>query len=188
MMSSNSNTDIESNILQNQSLNNDIRMNRSRNDLFENEQESSNKTGIYCLKFIGVFLILLFTLPIIFADLYYAYNDNSCVSSHVDRLNVNLKEYLQVSGFLNMGAIFLVVLALLLYNDKTKGFLLTFGTMLLIFIGVFNTVWNIIGGVIFWKYMDNTLCSNAVFNYVFTSLIIKYVFTVFNLKTNNKKD
>lgn len=106
----------------------------------------------------------------------------------MDRLNVNLKEYLQVSGFLNMGAIFLVVLALLLYNDKTKGFLLSFGIILLIFVGIFNTVWNIIGGVIFWKYMDNTLCSNGVFNYVFTSLIIKYVFTAFNLRTSKKKD
>ena len=188
-------------------VNNDIEANFSRlsNDNLENNPNPSNnstttvklattsfesdddKTGIYCLKFTFIFLILLFGLPMVICDLYYAYNDNSCVTSHVDRISINLKEYLLVSGLLSGCFLIIVILIILSYNKNLNAFLITIGTILFIFISIFNTVWNIIGGVIFWEYMDNSLCSNSIFNYVFASLIIKYVCCVLSLFSNNKK-
>jgi len=47
--------------------------------------------------------------------------------------------------------------------------------MLMIFVSITSFAWNIVGGVIFWAFMNNALCSNNVFNYVFASLIIKYI-------------
>jgi uncharacterized membrane protein len=132
---------------------------------------------------------LLFGLPLVFCDLYYAYNDNSCVDSHVDRISVNLKDYLIVSGLLTGCLLFIIILGILLFNEnsKTKITLFYFALILYIFSSIFNTIWNIIGGIIFWGYMDNSLCSNNIFNYVFASLIIKYVFAVFGLMSNNKE-
>jgi hypothetical protein len=149
-------------------------------------ESNDDKTGIYCVKFTIVFIFLLFGLPLGVCDLYYAYNDNSCVSSHVDRINVNLKEYLQISGLLTICLLFIIILETLFYENLKDNLLLTIGTILLIPITIFNIVWNIIGGVIFWSYMDNSLCSNNVFNYVFTSIIIKYVCTIINFLFNKK--
>ena len=135
-----------------------------------------------------MFLILLIGLPITFCDIYYAYTDNSCVDSHVDRISVNLKQYLQVSGLLSGCFLFIVILCVLTYNEKIKGLLFGVGIILFIFLNMFNLAWNIIGGVIFWKYMDNSLCSDNVFNYVFASLIIKYVCAAFSLFSNNSNE
>ena len=150
-------------------------------------KSNNDITGIYCLKSIIIFVILLFGLPLTICDLYYGFTDDSCVSSHVDRINVNLKQYLQVSGLLTGCFIFLLILLILINEENSKGFLLRLGTILYLFISIFNNVWNIIGGVIFWGYMDNSLCSNSIFNYVFASLIIKYVCCAFGLFSNNKK-
>ena len=61
--------------------------------------------------------------------------------------------------------------------------------MLFLYInGLFNIIWNIIGSIIFWSYMDNNQCSNEVFNYLFASLIIKLVFCSTILLNNKKKN
>lgn len=161
-------------------------INQLNNNNTASFESNNNKTEINCFKFIIIFLVLLFGLPLAICDIYYAYNDNSCVYSHVDKIDINLKEYLQVSSLLTICFLFIVILETLFYENLKDTFLLAIGAILLIPISIFNTVWNIIGGVIFWGYMDNSLCSNNVFNYVFASIVIKYVCIVFNLLTNNK--
>ena len=142
-----------------------------------------------CFKSFLIFIILFCGLPLCLCDLYYAYTDDSCVSSHVDRINVNLKQYLQVSGLLTGCFMFIVILTVLSFNEESKKSLLVFVTILYSFVGIFNIAWNVIGGVIFWGYMDNSLCSDSVFNYVFASLIIKYVCTVtFSFSNSKNKD
>lgn len=147
---------------------------------------NDDNLGSYCFKSIIIFIILVFGLPLTICDLYYAFNDNTCVSSHVDMINVNLKQYLQVSGLL-MGCFIFIIILGVLFLENSNGILLFLGTILFIFVSIFNTAWNIIGGVIFWKYMDNSLCSNNVFNYVFASLIIKYICAATTLLSNNNK-
>jgi hypothetical protein len=111
-------------------------------------------------------------------DLYYAYNDSTCVTNSAKPLNINLKDYLIVSGYILLGEIITLIYLCwtTIYNDVERSNCTTIIAIILIyFCAVFSLVWNIIGGVIFWSYMDNTTCSSNVFNYVFTSLIIKYV-------------
>ena len=168
------------------SLGNDIEANFNNIPQENNDNKSSNdKFAMNCYKFTIIFIVLLFGLPLAICDIYYAYTDNSCVTSHVDRININLKEYLQVSGLLSLCFIFIIILGTLFSENLKNSVLLGIGAVLLIPITIFNTVWNIIGGVIFWKYMDNALCSNNVFNYVFASIVIKYVCIVLNLFNNN---
>ena len=149
---------------------------------------SDNATRYFnCTLFIFILFVLFFTIPICFCDLYYAYTDESCVLSHVDKIDINLKQYLQVSGLLIGCSIFIFIFNLILIVNNYKGLLI----LLYIFIkllNIFSLVWHIIGGFIFWKYMDNSLCSNSVFNYVYVSLIIKYIFTaISSFSINNKK-
>ena len=40
---------------------------------------------------------------------------------------------------------------------------------------LFVVSWTILGTIIFWNLMDNSLCSDAVYNYLSISLIIKLV-------------
>ena len=181
----NNNMDIEANF----NILTDNEFSTKNNDIHKSTETSSNNDniGLYCLKSLLIFLVLFVGLPLCFCDLYYAYTDDSCVSSHVDRINVNLKQYLQVSGLLTGCFMFIVILIISSFNENSKRFLLVLGTILFIFIGIFNTAWNVIGGIIFWGYMDNSLCSDSVFNYVLASLIIKYVCTVTCSFSNNKK-
>jgi hypothetical protein len=186
-MSLDNKTDIEANfstIVENTSITNTYVTNKLN---ITSSASSDDQCGIYCLKFTAIFLFLLFGLPLVFCDLYYAYNDNSCVNSHVDRISINLKEYLLVSGLLTGCLLFIIILGIMLFNENSKQTLLYLAMVIFIFASIFNTAWNIIGGVIFWGYMDNSLCSNNVFNYVFASLIIKYVFAVFGILSNNKE-
>jgi hypothetical protein len=41
------------------------------------------------------------------------------------------------------------------------------------------------GAIIFWNLMDTDKCSKEVYNYVFISLIIKFVTTIYEIIKNN---
>ena len=60
-----------------------------------------------------IFLLLLYRLTLVFCDLYNAYNDNSCVNSHVDSIIINLKEYLLVSDLLIECLLFIICLGII---------------------------------------------------------------------------
>jgi hypothetical protein len=57
------------------------------------------------------------------------------------------------------------------------------------FIQLYHIMLNIFGAVIFWSLMDTSNCDNSIYNYVFTSLIIKIFFNaigVLERKNENK--
>lgn len=155
---------------------NDIESNGSKYKLAtENTNTIHSNTNFLGIKIIAMILILVCWLPIIICDIYYAYNDNSCVNSHVDKININLKQYLQVSG-LSLGCFaFIFIIYILSLNENLSHISLGLFVILFYFFIMFLFAWDIIGGVIFWGYMDNSLCSNGIYNYVFASLIIKYI-------------
>lgn len=166
---------------------NDIESNDSKYKLAANDTKSSN-IGFLCIKIIIIFLILFCMLPIAICDIYYAYNDNSCVNSHVDKININLKQYLQVSGLLMCCFVFIFIFYTLSINDNVSIISSCLFVTLFYLFMMFTLAWDIIGGVIFWAYMDNSLCSNGIYNYVFASLIIKCIShgsTLFYSKNNN---
>lgn len=140
---------------------------------------------IWKLKLCLCLTIIFIGLPMSFCDLYFGYNDNSCVSNPNNNIEVNLYYFLIVSGWINIGMIFTGIIGIVLLNSIT--------TTIMCFIGLltslFSFCWNIIGGVIFWSYIDNSTCSHNVFDYVFASLVIKYVFALFGIiMSRNSKD
>jgi hypothetical protein len=157
------------------------------------EKNKNNETNIInCLKLIFVSILIFINFPLIFCDLYYAFNDNTCVNQKIDKLAVNMYDYLIVSGLYSLiisiiSIIFTVFFIDKMKNTKTTTLNYSFFMLFLYITGLFNIIWNIIGSIIFWKYMDNNQCSNQVSNYLFTSLIIKLIFSSTILLNNKSK-
>jgi chromate transport protein ChrA len=110
----------------------------------------------------------------------------------MEQLAVNMYDYLIVSGLYSLiisiiSIIFTVFFIDKMKNTKTTTLNYSFFMLFLYITGLFNIIWNIIGSIIFWKYMDNNQCSNEVSNYLFTSLIIKLIFSSTILLNNNNK-
>ena len=82
-----------------------------------NNNNDNEKSDVYWLKALVIYIVLIFLSPLTIYDLYYAYNDYSCVSSYVDIINVNLKQYLQVRWLLTGSFIFLIILFELICNE-----------------------------------------------------------------------
>jgi hypothetical protein len=143
-----------------------------------NQQNSHNNIKeILIVKSVLILYFIIVGMPLAFCDLYYGYTDNSCVSNNTDKLSIDLKDYLIISGWLTSSLLFVIINGIICFNDSTSEFIALFGIIIFVLSALFNISWNIIGGVIFWSYMDNSKCSSSIYNYVFASLIIKYVFT-----------
>lgn len=150
---------------------------RDRNiALLQARVAQKKRTNLCLICFIIVF-VLIFGLPLIICDLYYGYNDDTCVSNDANKLSINLRDYLLVSGYSSL--VILIFLFMTLFSalcDKDLFGCCAILTQIITWpFGLFGIAWHIIGGVIFWAYMDNSTCSGNVFSYVTASLIIKYV-------------
>jgi hypothetical protein len=155
-----------------------------------NQQNSHNNIKeILIVKSVLILYFIIVGMPLAFSDLYYGYTDDSCVSNSVDKLSINLKDYLIISGWLISSLLFVIINGIICFNDSTSEFIAFFGIIILVLSALFNICWNIIGGVIFWSYMDNSTCSSSIYNYLFASLIIKYVFTFIGIyNSTSSKD
>lgn len=153
---------------------------------------NNDKNYIQSLKIIIVTILIFINFPLIFCDLYYAVNDNTCVNQKMEKLAFNMYDYLIVSGIYSVIITVISILFILFFIDKMKNneiTILNYIFMSFLYInGLFNISWNIIGSLIFWNFMDNNQCSNEVFNYLFASLIIKLIFCSTILLNNKKKN
>lgn len=148
------------------------------------ERKIKLTTAVYVVNILPVLLLL----PLTIADLYYGYSDDSCVTNSAKPLVITLRDYLTIGGIIGLIKIFLMIILGIFY--KLKDFLSlspsdTISSIAMISFfccHIFTFAWDIGGCVIFWSYMDNTTCSLPVFNYVFASLIIKWVGHVWIMK------
>ena len=143
------------------------------------------------LKMILFVIIFIFSLPILFCDYYYWLNDKSC-----DKLSdsaIGIDDYLAVSSILSTFYLFLLFVMICFAEQFTIFFsnhqLISVVGAILIFISqIFNIVWNILGGIIFWSQTDISTCSNSKRDYVVVSLIIKYIFIFMGFFIEKKKE
>ena len=61
--------------------------------LIKNDEVDNVKINC-CVKISCILLILVFTLPLVITELYYAYTDESCVHQKAGKLHINLFTYL----------------------------------------------------------------------------------------------
>jgi hypothetical protein len=150
--------------------------------------KEEEKYIILFIKIVMLIFILILTLPLIICDLYYGYTDNSCINEYPDKLNLNIKTYLLVSGYFGI-AVLSLSLGIFLINiksDFSENILIKLITNL---ISIFMLTWNIIGAVIFWGDIYNQgICNKNISTYLFVSLIIKLISNLQYLFQSKKKD
>ena len=157
-------------------------------------KEDQQKINEIINKTLITLFIVLCALPIIVSDLYYAYNDTSCVNDYTNKININLKTYLILSSFNTILASILIIFGMCMTSYKYSNFINTsiiiIPLIIIIICALFNIVWNIIGSIIFWGgiYKTNN-CDNFITTYMFVSLIIKlFMNLIAILILKNKKN
>jgi hypothetical protein len=129
------------------------------------------------VKFCLIVLCIILSSPLAFADLYFGFIDNICINNEANNLSLSMKLYLLVSGFITFGITMFIMYCIysLEYNKdfNIKNYFILH--IILKIIGLFNMIWNIIGGVIYWeKIYKDDICDKNIKTYIFISLIIKY--------------
>lgn len=144
------------------------------------------------IKIIVMLFMICFVLPFVIVDMYFAYNDKSCVNLYPNKLKISLSIYLQVNSY--MMITFMIIQTLVIfkkiniykYNEIIQ-------TIFILLIFVFRIVicgWNIIGALIFWGYVaEKGDCSVIIYNYLFASFVIRILviaLLIANTKNNLK--
>jgi hypothetical protein len=161
------------------------------NDI-ENGINSNNVENTKIVNNVKIVVLIIFTLlsfPLIFCDLYFAVNDKTCVYQTFDKLAVNMYDYLIVNAIYNIFMLFILFVYIIAIDiEKDNACLILFIHIIGFINKIFITSWTIIGGVIFWHFMNNNDCSFTVYNYLFASLIIKLVFvSIGNMQQSDNK-
>jgi len=148
------------------------------------EDDTSEQNIMLCVKTVMFTILLALTMPFIVCNLYYAYNDESCVTINPDNFGVNLQTYLAVDGIILAVAVFVIMFSAFCFikeqPNEDNCCLNTFGKLAT----AFGVAWMIIGAVIFWNLIDNKKCDKPVYNYVFAQLVIKIISYSFRVISN----
>lgn len=162
--------------------------NISRNSEMLRERMNEKRRVLFYVKVALVIFLFVIYFPIILCDFYFGMNEKSCVMKESSQLLVGINDYLIVSA-LNLIMVFVVVSYFILsLNSETQSSDVYCFYFIILIMSLFNIVWNVIGGVIFWANVEESSCSNSMYNYVTISLIIKYIGIVFNARLTQKKD
>ncbi len=121
-----------------------------------------------------IILMSIIALPFIMTDIYFANTHTTCVTQRGDndRMDLNLREYLLVSGF--TGIIGIIGAIIGAYYDSIIIAPKLFPILKKIYI-LFQLMWTCIGGIVFWGIIDNKYCNNGIYTYVSSLLILKFL-------------
>jgi hypothetical protein len=124
------------------------------------------------------FFIMFF--PFLVCDLYYAYHDVTCAPTKplpASSINMSLKQWLQVDGYIILGFI-IIFLILGLIAWCSPELVCTYGWWegLHVFFIIWRLTWLIVGAVIFWKGLNSVgACGRAIGRYMWANLIIGFI-------------
>jgi hypothetical protein len=128
--------------------------------------EKKNKT---CINICKIICILILTVPLMVTDLYFGYDDQPCLTNKFDSVDFGIGTWLRVSGYIQLASTVLLIIVQLTGEECSK----TLTKCITVFFGLFFVAWNIIGAVIFWKYLEpNSMCNNQLTKYLWARIII----------------
>jgi hypothetical protein len=138
----------------------------------EKEKESEDVFEI-CGKLLILLLFIILVFPIIICDMYYAYNDDSCVNEYPKNLNMNMKQYLLGCAYSSIITMAMICIILCIASKENIEIFKNCGCLSYI-MKMFTLIWHILGAIIFWGTLyPEKLCTNSPSSYFFASLIIK---------------
>jgi hypothetical protein len=124
-------------------------------------------------------ILMLFYLPTIICNLYYASTDNSCINNTNPDFKLNLYDFLYVDAWASITVIFVIIIHVL-YNNKNNILLQLYNIFIHCY-SAFIFIWAIMGCIIFMLLLDTQSCESSIYKYVFVLLIIKCIIQVFNV-------
>jgi hypothetical protein len=185
-------TDIEK-CCDNDNNNNESQLKSILKPTLSNKDYNNNlKLQINIIKIASIIFIFIISIPFIICDLYFAYNDDSCVEVYPKYIIfINMKAYLLVSGYYTIGLMCALICNLQFLSIENKNSNVIFMSILSVIINVskvFLIIWNTIGAFIFWGTLYHVeKCKTIVYNYLFVSLVIKLLAILFHIITNKNK-
>ena len=185
-------TDIEK-YCDNDNNNNESQLKSILKPTLSNTDYNNNlKLQINIIKIASIIFIFIISIPFIICDLYFAYNDDSCVEVYPKYIIfMNMKAYLLVSGYYTIGLMCALICNLQFLSIENKNSNVICMSILSVIINVskvFLIIWNTIGAFIFWGTLYNVeKCKTIVYNYFFVSLVIKLLAILFHIITNKNK-
>ena len=157
-----------------------IELNTNQNIIENQNEEIKDNNDLLKSKITVISLLLIISLPFITLDLYYEYNDKSCISIYSNSFNIRIKEYLLVCGYLYL-IILTIILLLLIFVNKKNGknigiFIEFYNINFNSWILAFMMGWDIIGLIIFLNQIyPLNICNLNISNYLFASIILKLI-------------
>ena len=149
------------------------------NGILKKDNPEEEKRLNYMISFIYMMGIIIISIPFIFCDFYYSFTDVTCVYISPEKLNINLKIYLIVSGCFNIISLICLIINCYYLPSRTNVFEIRQITKILVlvtsFINFVTFVNNIVGSILFWGTLYREICSSNLSTYIFISLIIKFV-------------
>ncbi len=185
-------TDIEKSC-DNDNNNNESQLKSILKPTLSNTDYNNNlKLQINIIKIASIIFIFIISIPFIICDLYFAYNDDSCLEIYPKYIIfMNMKAYLLVSGYYTIGLMCALICNLQFLSIENKNSNVICMSILSVIINVskvFLIIWNTIGAFIFWGTLYNVeKCKTIVYNYLFVSLVIKLLAILFHIITNKNK-
>ena len=184
-------TDIEK-CCDNDNNNNESQLKSILKPTLSNKDYNNNlKLQINIIKIASIIFIFIISIPFIICDLYFAYNDDSCIEIYPKYIIfMNMKAYLLISGYYTIGFMCVIICNLQFLSIENKNSNVIFMSILSVIINVskvFLIIWNTIGAFIFWGTLYHLeKCKTIVYNYFFVSLVIKLLAILFHIITNKK--
>lgn len=153
------------------------------------ELSDEDKRGhLKAIKFTSIIILLIIFIPLIICDIYYGFSNVSCVKEKPTNLDLTLKLYLLLSGFVNLLLLFIAIITIISINeldDNNIAYIFTIGNSYLCCI--FNLLWNIIGAILFWGFIyESSVCRIDTSTYIFISIIIKLLLAFMFIYNKNK--
>jgi hypothetical protein len=124
------------------------------------------------------FYVIGLNFPLMVCDLYYGYNDESCLNQS-EKNNLEFDNYLVISGFIMLSEILLF--AIILLNKHLQR---SVKKIIYLLVLLFNISWIITGMIIFWKYTNMNECSKIMLSYASISFAMKLASHLIALKCN----
>lgn len=149
--------------------------------ILKNPEDNNFSEKELKLRMIKMCLLIIFVIcyvPFIVADLYYGMSNTICVNERPNKLNINLKIYLLVSGFLILFNLILTIL-LILYlpleaTEEEYGLIICISSIFGKIMTIIQFVWNLLGLIIIWAFMyEKEICDSEISTYLFISVILK---------------
>lgn len=158
-------------VLDNQYNTNDINNKNDANKI--NNKNDINKI-IKILK--KILLITILTLLDIYFELLCYTN-----CSYINKLIININVYNYVQIYVNFSWIIFTILMTTSTNDSNEYKKITETMIINIFYYLFSIIWSIVGFYMYSTILNNDLCNNVTYNYLFIRLLINYFYNICNI-------